>query len=356
MTDISTEKLALAGNLRQHLTVQRWLRDKAGSTQTNYLANMIHFQEGSGMNPDRFLEWAKTVDPVEVQDRIDGLAEGLHSATAFNFKIDMRSFLRHNGYNNLPKAKLTYTLQDWHRGYRKDEVRKLLSFLDSLLHKLYVYVAAETGLRANTVLAIHYKHIAEDFEAGVTPIAIRFEPNFYGRKKSAGYTFLGERSVAILREGVKAGLIGTKPDSPVVPIGYAGMYDALVRARAKARLDPKIQPNHGLRKYFEDALDAARIDKDKKMMIEGHFAGTRAKHYTDREWDELRKLYREAYPHIDVDATNPELEKKLLSWEDEKLTYERELDSLRKVRDQVPDLLRELGDMKKRLEQLEKKK
>ncbi len=34
------------------------------------------------------------------------------------------------------------------------------------------------------------------------------------------------------------------------------------------------------------------------MIIEGHFAGTRAKHYTDRDVEELRDVYRRAYSFI----------------------------------------------------------
>lgn len=316
MTGIARADLSRAEELRGYLTVERWLRDKAPKTVENYLANLMRFTEKEQLDPDQFLAWAKTVDPVIVQDRIDRLAAGLLPATCFNLKIDMRSFLGHNGYS-LPKAKLTYTLQDWHRGYKKEEVRKLIGYLDTPLRKLYVYIAAETGLRANTVLDLRYRHIKEDFEENTVPCAIRLEPKFYGKRKSAGYTFLGERSLALYRDCVKQKLVKTGDDSPLIPLGYAGLYDALVRARQRAKLDSKIQPNHGLRKYFEDALDASRIDRDKKMMIEGHFAGTRAKHYTDREWDELRKLYREAYPNIDVDTANPALDKRIIGLEEE---------------------------------------
>jgi len=327
MTGIAQADLPRAEALREYLTVQRWLREKAPKTAENYLASMLRFTDVEGVNPDQFLEWAKTVDPVMVQDRIDRLAEKLQPATSFTFKIGMRSFLGHSGYT-LPKAKLTYTLQDWHRGYKKEEVRKLIGYLDTPLRKLYVYIAAETGLRANTVLALRYRHVKEDLAENVIPCAIRLEPKFYGKRKSAGYTFLGERSVALLLDCIKQKLVKTTDDSPLIPLGYAGLYDALVRARHRAKLDPKIQPNHGLRKYFEDALDSTRIDRDKKMMIEGHFAGTRAKHYTDREWDELRKLYREAYPNIDVDTANAGLDKRILGLEDENSELKQRIEVL----------------------------
>jgi hypothetical protein len=75
--------------------------------------------------------------------------------------------------------------------------------------------------------------------------------------------------------------------------------------RATAGLDPKIQTCHGFRKYFENALDDANVDHEKKMIIEGHFAGTRAKHYTDRDIDELRDIYRKAYALIKLEVGQP---------------------------------------------------
>ena len=61
------------------------------------------------------------------------------------------------------------------------------------------------------------------------------------------------------------------------------------------------------------------------MVIEGHFAGVRAKHYTSREWDDLREEYRKAYPYVDVESGSPGLQQKLLGWEQEKRVLEKRL-------------------------------
>src|SRR5207245_888918 len=84
----------------------------------------------------------------------------------------------------------------------REEVRKLIGFLDNNHHKLFAYIAVESGLRAQMILDIRYRHIREDYEKvpTVIPTAIRFEPEYYNRTKSAGFTFLGERSVALLKE------------------------------------------------------------------------------------------------------------------------------------------------------------
>lgn len=55
-----------------------------------------------------------------------------------------------------------------------------------------------------------------------------------------------------------------------------------------------------LREHFENTLDEANLVHEKKMIIEGHFAGTRAKYYTDRDKEQLRDVYQKAYPFIDL--------------------------------------------------------
>ncbi len=173
------------------------------------------------------------------------------------------------------------------------------------IHKLFVVMAAESGLRSHVLMELRYRHVAEDLESWTIPVAVRLEPRFYVGNKAAGCTFLSERSVRLLRECVDEGLVEVTPHSKLIQRSYYGVWAAIHRAKRKAGLDPKIQPCHGFRKYFENALDQANIDHEKKMIIEGHFAGTRAKHYTDRDVEQLRDLYRRAYPviRLNVDET-----------------------------------------------------
>jgi integrase len=246
------------------------------------------------------LQWCKTIEGVEVQDLIDRSSMEFKPAIQFCYRVALRSFLRHSGYNSLPKTDLQYVPQAWHRGYKRSEVQALLDHLKQKIHKLFVVIAAESGLRSHVLMELRYRHVVEDLESGTIPMAVRLEPRFYVGKKAAGYTFLGEGSIGLLRECIEDRLVEPRPDARLVPRSYYGVWAAIHRAKRKAGLDPNIQTCHGLRKYFENALDEASIDHERKMMIEGHFAGTRAKHYTDRDLGELRKLYREAYSSIRV--------------------------------------------------------
>jgi integrase len=242
---------------------------------------------------------------VEVQDLIDKTSMGFKPAIQFCYRVALRSFLSHNGYNSLPKTNLQYVPQAWHRGYKRDEIQRLLSNLRHKHHRLFVVMAAESGLRSHILMELRYRHIAEDLDNGTIPIAIRLEPPFYVGKKAAGYTFLGAGSMRLLKECIEDRLVEPSPDAKLIPRSYYGVWAAIHRAKNGAGLDPKIQTCHGFRKYFENALDHASIDHERKMMIEGHFAGTRARHYTDRELNELRELYAKTYPLIALTPENP---------------------------------------------------
>ena len=247
---------------------------------------MGRFQILTGLTPEKFLAWTKTVESVEVQDLIDRTSFEFKPAIQFCYRVALRSFLTHNGYNCLPKTDLQYVSQAWHRGYRRHEIRALLGQLRQKHHTLFVTMAAESGLRSHVLMELRYRHIMEDLESGTVPVAVRLEPRFHTGKKAAGYTFLGGGSVSLLREYIKDGSVEPRPESRLIPRSYYGAWAAIHRASRKAGLDPQVQTCHGFRKYFENALDDANIDHEKKMVIEGHFAGTRARHYTGRDVDD----------------------------------------------------------------------
>lgn len=164
-------------------------------------------------------------------------------------------------------------------------------------------MAAESGLRSSVLMDVRYRHVMEDLENQTIPVAVRLEPRFHVGKKAAGYTFLGAGSVSLLRDCIDDRLVEAMPDARLISRSYYGIWAAIHRASRKAGLDPKIQTCHGFRKYFENALDDASVDHEKKMIIEGHFAGTRAQHYTDRDIEQLRDVYRSAYPFIHVEPS-----------------------------------------------------
>ncbi len=95
---------------------------------------MARFQILTGLTPERFLEWSKTVESVEVQDLIDKTSLEFRPAIQFCYRVALRSFLTHNGYNSLPKTDLQYVSQAWHRGYRRHEIQALIDQLKKEHH------------------------------------------------------------------------------------------------------------------------------------------------------------------------------------------------------------------------------
>ena len=285
--------------------VERWLRNKAPLTRKRYPSYLNRFQLLTGLTPEQFLAWCKTVESIEVQDLIDRTSLEFKPAIQFCYRVALRSFLHHNGYNSLPKADLQYVSQAWHRGYKREEIQRLLAQLRNKLHSLFVMIAAESGLRSHVLMQLNYGHIKEDLESGTVPMAVRLEPRFYAGKKAAGYTFLGQGSARLLKQASRDGLVVEEPDARLIPRSYYSIRVAIYQAKRTIGLDPQIQPCHGFRKYFENALDDANVDHEKKMIIEGHFAGTRAKHYTDRDVEELRDMYRTAYPFVRLSLDEP---------------------------------------------------
>lgn len=117
----------------------------------------------------------------------------------------------------MTKSKIAFSLQQRRIGNKREKVKKIASYLDSPVHKLYRRIAIETGLRASEILALKYKDVQDDYESGIVPVAVRVErPNRTG-KKSARVTFLGERSARLLKECIEKGLVQASPGSPLFP-------------------------------------------------------------------------------------------------------------------------------------------
>ncbi len=287
--------------LLQFQTVQRWLRKRAPNTRAQYLSGFEKFLKWTegGANPDQFLAWARNQpDGLTVQDFIDEYAETQSKGNAHTVTALLRSFLGRNGYRDLPKIDWESTVS-FTEGYSRSEVQQLLSYLDSPLQKLYVLVAKDSGLRANDILSLLYKHVKPDFEAGKDIVQIRFEDERYKRRKAPGRTFLGPNSILLLRQLVKEGIVKAEPDSKIFPFAYRTITHGLTLGKNKANLRKELQPSHGLRKFFENCLDRVGMDHNKKLQLEGHSQGVRNA-YTSQQVEQLRDLYKQAYQYLDL--------------------------------------------------------
>lgn len=95
---------------------------------------------------------------MEVQDLIDRTSLEFKPATQFCYRVALRSFLHHNGYNSLLKTDLQYVSQAWHRGYKREEIQRLLGQLRKKHQRLFVVMATESGLRSHVLMDLKYRH------------------------------------------------------------------------------------------------------------------------------------------------------------------------------------------------------
>jgi hypothetical protein len=298
--------------------VERWLRNKKKETQRHY---KFHFNEFLKKSEKKFgfasgtgfLEWAQAQSQgVAVQESIEGYTDNLTESVKGQATSAIRTFLTRNGYRDLPTLGVPAYRGEYIRGYTREEIILLLSYLDDPIQKLYVLFEKDDGFRAGTNISLKWHHLKQDYDAGLRFIHPYLETEYYQGRKSAGLSFIGPDSLSVLKPLIKQGEVvinpkicdPRKPDKceceTVFPFSYKTIYEILRRAKKKAGLPESIQPTHGLRKFFENALDKCEpsLDLDKKRQLEGHSLGVR-RNYTDQV-ESLRPLYEKAYEHLSL--------------------------------------------------------
>jgi integrase len=320
--------------------VQRWLRKRQPTTKAEYLLRFEKLlnwtkTQVDAASPQQLLAWAKRQpDGTIVQDLIDEYTEKMSKSNGHIATALFRSFLSRNGYRDLPKIDWTSTMS-FSEGYTREQIQNLLDYLPKPLHKLYVLAGKDSGLRANDLLYVRWKHIAKDYESGKEYVFIEFEKERYERRKAPGRTFWGPNTIQLLKRLIAEGLVKKETEAQIFPFAYRSITIDLTRAKRKAGLASEIQPNHGLRKFFENCLDRVGMDHNKKMMIEGHSNGVRAA-YTSRDIEQLRELYGQAYRFLDLSekaVVNNEvmdLHRKIRELEEEKKNRNTEIEDIYK--------------------------
>ena len=300
--------------------VERWLRKKKEGTKKGYQLYFKHFltyaKKKYGFNDAiGFLNWANSQPQwVAVEEALEDYTEKLKASVKPVAASALITFLEKNGYTNIPKMGIEAYHSPYIPGYTRSQILSLLGYLDDPQQKLYVLFEKDDGFRARTNLALKWHHLKPDFDAGQKFIHPYLEDRFYKGRKAAGLSFIGPDCTWLLKDLIRQGEIKVNPEKcdtrspdeskwkcncePIFPFAYTTIYQVLVRANHKAGLPEDIQPTHGLRKFFENALDKCEppLDTDKKRQLEGHSIGIKGK-YADQV-ESLRPLYERAYPHL----------------------------------------------------------
>ncbi len=327
----------------QYQSFQRMIRNRAPNTVARYARDLVDVFEKTGLDPDQIISFAKSHDEVELGDLQAKILDGRSHGMRFIINNDIRRLLKSNGVKDLPEEKTRYIPQQDHEAYSKQEIQNLLEWINFPRGKLLVYISAESGLRIHNVLSLQYMHVKDDFEKGRVPIFIKFSPQERQNAKGTGYPFIGEGSYRLLKECVENNIVKTDPESYLFPAGknakksphltYASVHDIIELAREKAKTNPSIQPNHGLRKYCEHSLIKAEIPELIIKRFMGHSLGS-GEAYVTKDVNELREYYRKAYPYISLDSSVSSE-----AWQEQKTAIEARIAKLEKRLDEVLQIM-----------------
>src|SRR2546422_1979141 len=157
--------------------INEWFTTLKPRTQRLYTRYVIQFERISHMTLESLLTKATEhqIDTIQIRTLIINTTSKLTNSVQVVTDSAVRKFLRYYSII-VPPTTIKYEQTQFYRAYTKQELNKLLSYLDKPLEKLFAIIAAESGLRVSTILQIRWKHIKDDYNNRTDSIAIRLEP------------------------------------------------------------------------------------------------------------------------------------------------------------------------------------
>jgi integrase len=273
-----------------------------------------------GLNPDTLVRMSPEEVSSRIQDFCDRLNEAGKARTAHSALNHLRSFFKHNGFENLDMEDY-----NWRKSKKgeyvptKGEVYKMAEHCDPR-GRAIILCAFQSGLRNATLRALTYGDIKEQLEKDNNIITIKVDSKLRQRipeacKEDVEYfTFFGKEATQALKEYIewrikKYGQIGKEeplfaPYEAFSNKHEAGRYlseDSLQRLikRAAKRARIKEWKNvrfHSLRKTFRAVLDAGYIDggqmaEDDKEYLMGHTLPSQKEPYHNANVNVLAERY-----------------------------------------------------------------
>ena len=257
------------------------------------------FSRFAGYSLDELL--ALDVEVLErlVEGWVDHLLEdGKASYTVNNYVNGVMVWLKLNGRKIRRPILPTPDTENSDRAPTKEELRRMV--LNSRLKmKVFLVMAASTGIRARALLGLRWRDI--DFERYSDVVFINI-PKELSKNRREYYTFATPEAREFLLEWRDK----TDGDKVFPNWNYMAMYMTWNRLIKKLGLDQKSRRNyvlhpHTLRKYFRTALTYAGLLEEDREFLMGHKGG---KNYRDAyyrpEIDRMAMQYRKAIPYLTI--------------------------------------------------------
>lgn len=250
------------------------------------------------------------------------------------------------------------------RDLKKQDIRTILDHA-GLRDKTFFLIMAESGMRPQTEVQLHYRDIKEEYESGRLPMKIELPSLILKDNPSARFTFIGSDSFHLLKEYLtererKEGrrladddliFAATRPGSVKSEGLEMGTFSSsfgrvanhvglAVPGKRGSKKAPRQIRLYGLRKYFNNNM---RTDR---AYIEFWMGHTDAKqHYVSNDVEEHRKRYEEGYPFLKVYE----------SITDNVAIIQEQQKKIKEFQEKLADSEAEKENLKRRMERTEKK-
>jgi len=164
----------------------------------------------------------------------------------------------------------------------KSEVVKLLNTAKSRRHRGAILLLKDSGLRESDAIRLKWSEII-DFGEGFWGWKIITQKN-----KVRALPFVGPETTRALKQL-------RRKSERIFPITAKTLSNAICLLIDEAGLEPGLSA-HGLRKYFNAELQAARVPKEWRYLMMGKKTGA----YDENRHTRLLEAYKEAYGYLEI--------------------------------------------------------
>jgi integrase len=253
-----------------------------------------------------------------------------------------------------------------YRSYRRDEISELLSIADPR-DRCIILLMASSGIRVGAIPALTLKSL-QRLDDGLGILTV------YGKSKKSTYNTLVTQECMSTIDGYLAQRIKfgeTLNDNSILirdkyaifskrvnrPAGLtAAAFNVQIRLLIRKAALPfeELQPDHGLRKFFDTTLINSNVDPKFKEMLMGHSIKLDDVYYDKKNEISSNKLRLEYMKAADALTINDEfrLRKQIVNLED-KL---KDTPKIERLQEQLANKIIEQDSMKQTLEKLQKEK
>jgi integrase len=368
--------------LREYVACTLWLESlKSKSTLTAYTTHLSLFCKFHNTDPDQLIQLNVTQIKTTILNYIIHLkkiakqsagkpTKGELSVNSIKlYLIGVKSFLEFNEIA-LPWKKISKFYPDdvtnSYRSYTKEEIKKLLSVADPR-DRCIILLMASSGIRVGAIQSLKIKSIKRlDGEVGIVTV--------YPESKGSVYTTLvtpeflasldeyikyrksqGEKITAeswLIRD--KFATFSNKTNRPIPPSDKSIRKQMCFLIRKAGLPLEDLQPDHGLRKFFNTALMNSDVAYTFKELLMGHSVKLDNVYYDRDNEKSQQKILLEYMKAIDALTINDEyhLKKKIVEYE-EKL---KDVPKVEQLESHLANKILEQEAIKKQLEKIQLEK